>query len=142
MEILDEYFEKLPDWLRWILILPASLLVYVLANVLTNIAGKLLEFFSRDPWSDKVFTHLVSPGVAGFFAIAIAIALAPRAKPTVAFLITGVWLLIYGALITFAFLTGDWKSAIPGFVSAGTAIWAYVQFKSEQRDSGSTYSEL
>jgi hypothetical protein len=132
MDTFDKYCDKLPSWLRWILIFPASLLVYVLANILTNIAGKLLEFFSRDPWSDKLFTHLVSPGVAGFFAIAIAIALAPRAKPTVAFLITGIWLLIYGALITFAFLTGDWRSAIPGLVSAGTTIWAYVQFRSEQ----------
>ncbi len=142
MDIFDQYFDKLPSWLRWIFILPASLLVYLLANFFTNIAGKLLEFFSRDPWSDKLFTHLVSPGVAGFLAVGIAIGLAPRAKPTVAFLITGFWLLIYGGLITFAFLAGDWSSAIPGFVSAGTAVWAYVQFKSEQRDKLSTYSEL
>jgi hypothetical protein len=132
VDIFDQYIDKLPSWLRWILILPASLSVYVLANLLANFAGKLLNFFSREPWSDKLFTHLVSPGVAGFFAIAIAIALAPRAKPTVAFVITGVWLFVYGASITFAFLTGDWRSAIPGFVSAGTAIWAYVQFKSER----------
>ena len=140
MGTIDDYFDKLPEWLRWILLIPGSLLIYVLANLLTNIAGKLLEFFSRDPWSDKLFTHLVSPAVAGFFSIAIAIALAPRAKPTVAFLATGVWFLIYGALITFAFLTGDWRSAIPGFVSAGTSMLAYVQFKSELGYEKSTYS--
>ena len=132
MDIFDEYFNKMPGWLRWILVLPASLLVYVLAELLTNMAGNLLEFFSRDPWSHKLFTHLLSPGVAGFYAIAIAIALAPKAKPIVAFSITAVWLVIYGAAFTIAFLTSDWRSAIPGLVSTGTAIWAYVQFKSEQ----------
>ena len=131
MDIFDEYFEKLPDWLRWILIIPASILAYFLVNFLANISGQLLNFFSREPWSDKMFTHLISPGLAGFFAIAIAIALAPRARPTVSFLITGFWLVTYGALVIFAFLAGDWKSAIPGVVSAGTAIWAFAEFKSK-----------
>jgi len=122
----------MPDWLRWIFVIPVSLLVYVLANMMTNIAGRLLDFFSRDPWSDKFFTHLVSPGIAGFFAVTIAIEMAPKAKSTIALLITGIWLLIYGALMTFAFMTADWKSAIPLFVSGGTAIWSYVDFKSTQ----------
>ena len=135
MESFDEYFEKLPDWLRWVLIIPSSILVYFLANLIVNIAGKLLDFFSRDPWNEKLFTHLISPGVAGFFAVAIAIALAPRARPFVSFLITSIWLFVYGGLLTFAFLAGDWKSAIPCLISAVAAIMAFIQYKSEHQSS-------
>lgn len=129
MELLEDLFEKIPNWIRWILICPLSVLTYLLGNMITNIAGTLLNFFSRDPWSDKVFTHLVSPGVAGYASVAVAIALAPKGKIKVGLLITGVWLIAYGAVIMLAFANGDWKSAIPGIASAATAVYAYVQLK-------------
>jgi len=129
MEALDKLFEKLPGWVRWILILPASVMTYFLVNLLSNIAGPVLNFFSRDPWSDKFFTHLVSPGLGGYASIAIAIAMAPKWQGQVGLLMTGVWLLVYGAATMLAFSNGDWRSAIPGIVSATTSILAYVQLK-------------
>ena len=129
MDTLEELFEKIPNWIRWILICPISVLTYFLVNMLSNIAGTVLNFFSRDPWSDKFFTHLVSPGFAGFASIAIAIALAPKGQRQVGLLITGVWLLVYGAITMLAFANGDWKSAIPGIVSAAASIFAYVELK-------------
>jgi hypothetical protein len=129
MDTLEKLFEKIPNWIRWILICPISVLTYFLVNMFSNIAGTVLNFFSRDPWSDKFFTHLVSPGFAGFASIAIAIALAPKGQRQVGLLITGVWLLVYGAVTMLAFANGDWKSAIPGIVSAATSIFAYVELK-------------
>ena len=129
MDTLEELFEKIPNWIRWILICPISVLTYFLVNMFSNIAGTVLNFFSRDPWSDKFFTHLVSPGFAGFASIAIAIALAPKGQRQVGLLITGVWLLVYGAVTMLAFANGDWKSAIPGIVSAAASIFAYVELK-------------
>jgi len=131
VEILEVYFRKIPDWLRWILILPFSVLSYLLTTVASNILGKVIEFFSRDPVSEKVFTHLLSPGFAGFMAIAVVIVLAPNAKQKVAFAVTGLWLIFYGASSAFAILIGDWKSTIPVLVSTGTSIWSYMQFKSK-----------
>ena len=141
MDDFESYCEKLPSWLRWILVLPTTLFFYVLANFLLNIAGKLLEFFSRDsPWSDKIFTHLISPGVAGFFAVWVAIAMAPRAKSRTALLITGIWLMIYGGAAFFAAMVGDWGAVIPCVVSAGAAIMGYSDFKSKQPRESTTYS--
>lgn len=141
MDDFERYCEKLPKWLRWIVLFPVSVLFYVLANFLLNIGGKLLEFFSRDsPWSDKIFTHLISPGVAGFYAVGVAIAMAPGAKSTTALLITGVWLMIYGGAAFFAAMVGDWGAVIPSVVSAGAAIMGYSDFKSKQPRESSIYS--
>ena len=137
METIEQYFAKLPNFIRWLAFLPLSVITYVMANFLTNIAGKLLEFFSRDPWSDKVYTHLISPGVAGYFSIAIAIAMVPQRKKFVSFLLTAFWLLAYGVLISVALFTDDWKSAIPGVVSAVAAVFSYVHCKERQETSQS-----
>lgn len=140
MDEFESYCEKLPSWLRWILVLPTTVLFYVLANFLLNIAGKLLEFFSRDsPWSEKIFTHLISPGVAGFYAVGVAIAMAPGAKSRMALLITGVWLMFYGGAAFFAAMLGDWGAVIPSVVSAGAAIMGYLDFKSKQPRESTTY---
>jgi hypothetical protein len=138
MDIFDSYFERLPSWIRWVLFLPLSVFVYVAANFLTNIGGALLNFFSREPWSDRLFTHLVSPAVAGYFSVSFAVAMVPKNKLTFALIITAIWILIYGVLITFSVLTGDWKSAIPGVVSAVTAVYSYVEIKGSQQQLLST----
>lgn len=129
MDELNYHFEKLPAWLRWILFLPLSVFVYFAANFLTNIAGTAINFFSREPWSDRLFTHLVSPAVAGYFSVTFAVAMAPRNKATVSLMIVALWLLVYGALVTFSILAGDWKSAIPGIVSAATCFFSYIHIK-------------
>ncbi len=141
MDDFERYCDKMPRWLRWILLFPASVLFYVLANFLINIAGKLLDFFYRDPvWSDKIFTHLISPGVAGFYAVGVAIAIAPGAKSTTALFITGTCLMIYGGAGFFAAMIGDWGAVIPCVVSAVAAIMGYSDFKSKQARELSTYS--
>ena len=141
METLVDFFKKIPNWLRWILIFPTSIFTYFVADFLTNILGKLAIFFSRDPWSDKVFTHLLAPGVAGYSSIVIAIAMAPKGQGQVAMLMTGIWLVAYGAMITVAFASGDWKSAIPGVASAVASLYAYINYRPKNTNYLSTTNE-
>ena len=141
MEVFDEYFEKLPSWIRWILFLPMSIIVYVLSNFLTNIGGALMNFLSLHPMSDKLFTHIISPAVAGYLSVSFAFAMVPAKKVFIFLMITAIWMLIYGALIAFAFLVNDWRSAMPGIVSTVTATFCYVHYK-EQLTSSAFISSL
>jgi hypothetical protein len=141
LEVFEEYFEKLPSWIRWILFLPLSIIVYVLSNFLTNIGGVLMNFLSLHPMSDKLFTHIISPAVAGYLAVAFAFAMVPAKKIIVFLIITGIWMIVYGAVVAFALLVNDWRSAIPGIVSAVTATFCYMYYK-EQLTSSTFISSL
>ena len=91
--------------------------------------------------SDKLFTHIISPAVAGYFSVAFAFAMVPAKKAIIFLMITAIWMLIYGAVIAFAFLVDDWKSAIPGIFSTVMATFCYIKYK-EQLTSSSIISSL
>ena len=80
-----------------------------------------MNFLSLHPMSDKLFTHIISPAVAGYLAVAFAFAMVPAKKIIVFLIITGIWMIVYGALVAFALLVNDWRSAIPGIFSAVSA---------------------
>jgi hypothetical protein len=140
LEVFDEYFERLPSWIRWILFLPLSIIVYVLSNFLTNIGGVLMNFLSLHPMSDKLFTHIISPAVAGYLAVAFAFAMVPTKKIIIFLIITAIWMIVYGAVVAFAFLVDDWRSAIPGIISAVTATFCYMHYKEKLSSSDFIFS--
>jgi hypothetical protein len=132
MDEFDRYAMKIPKVLRWVLILPASLLVHLLTTVLMNLLGKLSMFFYANyGLGEKFFTHLLAPAVAGYLSIYISTILAPSGKKTVALLITCLWMLVYGCLTMVAVITQNWYTLIPCLASPAAALYAYAQIKSE-----------
>ena len=90
---------KLPKWLRWILLPFVSFLTILLVNILGKLAAKILLFLSNPGgWSENFFEFFLNPGIAGFCAVYIAMAFAPKNKKFVGYAAAFVWIAIAGAL--------------------------------------------
>jgi hypothetical protein len=143
MDEFDRYVGKIPKILRWISILPASILMYFITTVLMNLLGKLVVFFYGNyGLGEKFFTHLLAPAVAGYLSIYISTVLAPSGRKTVALLISCLWMMIYGGLVIMTVITQDWYTLIPCLASPAAALYAYSQIKSDLLSRESTDPHL
>ena len=132
MEILFNIFSKIPNWLRWILILPLSITTYFICNIVVNVIGKILVFVIRDPiFNHNIFTHIISPAVAGYLSLILGVAISPSKQSLVSFLLVCLWLFVYGVLIFFAFVGHKWYDSIAVLISSIALIYAYIQLKDE-----------
>jgi hypothetical protein len=132
MEILFNLFSKIPNWLRWILIFPISIVTYFISNIVVNVIGKILGFVIRDPiFNDNIFTHFISPAVAGYLCLVLGVAISPSKQPLISFILVCLWLFIFGVLLFFAFVEHKWYDSIAVFISSIALIYAYIQLKNE-----------
>ena len=105
--------EKLPSWLRWTLLPLASIGTYVVVNFVVSIIGSLLDFLSRSPWGSNFSTHVVAPGLAGYWAIAAIAVVAPGGRATASLVGSGCWMFVFGAATFFALLNPGWGTLLP-----------------------------
>ncbi len=107
------FIEKLPAWLRWMLMPFASIGTYVVVNFVVGIVGSLLDFLSRSPWGSSFSTHVVAPAVAGYFAIATIAVVAPAGRATASLAGSGCWMFVFGVATFFALLNPGWGTLLP-----------------------------
>lgn len=110
----NEFIEKLPAILRWILIPIASVLSYVIVSMAVNIGGWIVTFLSSDRggWGINFWTYLISPGLSGWVAVYISAILAPNGKRATAIVLAGVWFLLSGIFAYTSVMTGQWANLI------------------------------
>lgn len=117
--------ERTPAWLRWILVLPASVLTYLLVTAAVIIGGKLMSFFTTGAgWSENFFQYLAAPAIAGYCSVAAAVILAPSSHRAVLLGVLAVWMACYGVLGGAATFTGDLKSLAAVVISVAGALFA------------------
>ncbi len=116
---------KLPNWLRWILLPFVSLLTILLVNILGKLAAKLLLFLaSPGVWSENFFEFFLNPGIAGFCAVYIAMAFAPKKKKMIGYTAAFLWIAIAGALAVFNFMLREWPSVLQSATTIAGCIFA------------------
>ena len=127
MEFFEKTIEKIPNFLRWTLIAPISILSYWISAILIEKSGELIIFLSRGGWGIGFFTHIIGPLGGGFCAVAAAIMLAPTGKHLCGLIVSGLWCLFFGAAAFFVFRVSSWIDVIPSIVSC---VGAYLAFQS------------
>lgn len=112
--IRSEFVERIPHLIRWLLIPLASLFSYLLTAFAINILGLILVYFgpAYGGWNEKLFSHLVSPGISGFVAIYVCAILAPSAKRGVAIFISAVWFVLAGGMLALAVWSAEWSTSL------------------------------
>lgn len=123
--------ERLPAFLRWILIPLVSVLGYVLVSLIVNIAGLIITFISADRggFGINFWTYLISPGLSGYFAVYSSAIIAPSGKRVTAIIMGGTWFVLAGIFAYTSIVVGQWSNLIAvvsTVVGCGIAL-AHVQ---------------
>ena len=109
----NEILEKIPEWVRWILIPFVALLTVTVVWFVALIAAKVFIFLGDDRgFSENFFTYLLNPGVATYCSVNASVSVAPRYKNATAISVSALWIFIAGGLTFFILHNHDWKSLI------------------------------
>lgn len=129
MENKSYKFPALPTWARWALLLPFSIVTYFLINFLCNLLGTLLQFIGRDPYNEKIFTHFISPCVAGFFCVSWPSDWAPKAPKTVGLVLSAIWMAAFGAWAFLGFRLHGFSGLLGPVFSTIGAVYAFSEIR-------------
>ena len=125
-----EYIQRIPNWLRWVLIPFSSVITLLLVTIIANMAGKLMVFFGGDRgFDEKFYSYLLSPSLAGFCSVYVAMMFAPTGKIGTGIFMSCFWCAAYGALAFFSVLTSQLSLLIP--VAAGSIGSVYALYASD-----------
>ncbi len=123
---MTKFPENLPNWLRWVLFLPASAAAFFIAYWVAVIGGRIMNFLGPvgGAWGDNFFVHLLGPGFAGYASILVVQLLVPKKKRFIGLLVSGIWFLLLGFSGTYAVLTREWPNLLGAIASAAGVLVA------------------
>jgi len=96
MSAMNRY--NLPNWLRWILFFPASIVALAVAYPIVIIGNMLLPFTGQS-FLGQLFAILMAAGVSGFAFVWTGAKTAPRNQLLVAIILLAIYSLFMGAAI-------------------------------------------
>jgi len=107
-------------------------LTLLLVTIIANIAGKLLVFFGGDRgFDEKFYSYLVSPLLAGFCSVFVAMMFAPTRKMGTGMFMSSLWCAAYGALAFFSVMSSQFAiliSVVAGCVGSVYALYVFDEY--------------
>lgn len=79
-----EFYDRLPEWLRWILFLPTLQLLMI-------ISGTILRFINTYMAGSFLFERIFFPMTGSMFLVTVASHIIPRGKNFIAYLLCTPW---------------------------------------------------
>lgn len=96
--------------LRWIGVIPGSLIAFLTADVIWRIINSFttIRYFDSDSWIYLIFVEIMSSAVAGASFIYAGTYIAPNFKKETALILTIIFSMLSGALLFITnFMTGE-----------------------------------
>ncbi len=131
MEDILYRISKWPTWLRWLVVLPLSIAVYFLTNLLFNVIGTVFSFVGNSPYNEKFFTHLLSPCIGGYYCITVPLETTQRHKRLAGIVLSSIWMAAYGAGAVFGLKVDGWKGLLPVVLSTLGTLYAFSEITSD-----------
>ena len=131
-----DFVNKLPNFLRWLLLPFASIIAWWLVNFLGQYAAKLIIFLSNPAggWGENFFLYLLNPGISGYCAVYVAMLFAPSKRLYVAYISGFIWIAFSVAAGVLAAVTYSWPAVLACIATlVGCAIAIYDPLPDENR---------
>lgn len=131
------YIDKVPNWLRWILVPIASIIAGVLITVMGRIFFWLqakMSGIGEGAWLDLIWTSVFVGGVTGFGLIYAGAHIAPSGKKMVALCLGALWIMAGGTSIYLSILKSNWWEVVEivsTIVGIGSAIYVVFDGKGD-----------
>ena len=131
-----EYVEKLPNWLRWILVPVACILALLLVHLALAILFWLQEKFmgmGEDAWFGLIYNHIVTGGLTGYATVIIGCLVAPSHRKVVCLAVGGILVMICGLTLLVVLAKHQyWEAADTVATVIGVGVAIYTIFEEEQ----------
>lgn len=82
-----ELFERLPEWVRWVLFIPA-LLTFIIIN------GLLMRVINYEMSGTFIFEKIFFPALSAMFIVVFASMIIPRGKVLLSYILCFLWALL------------------------------------------------
>ena len=117
-----ETIEKMPNWLRWILVPIAVILSFVVFSLLSQgfvwLQSRMFGL-GEDAWLEKIWFNVLAPAITGYFTVIAGVVCAPTNKKVVS-LVTGILLFMLGGISLLSLLgRSDWWGMINVVATVG-----------------------
>lgn len=119
--------ERMPNWLRWVLLLPGILVAYVITHVVTVVGGSFADFMSGTVYGTNMTKYILAPGFAAYCAVGFIGWLKPRPHKPAGVVGTGFLMFLFGAFAFFAVLDPGWRTILPVVASTIGAGMAFFE---------------
>ena len=131
-----EYIEKLPSWLRWILLpfgcVLAMLLVHLLARIFFWLQGRMLGL-GDGAWLQLVTDYVISGGLTGYATVQVGSMIAPSHRKIVSLVVGGLVVMLSGLSISVMLARHQWWNAVDVLATViGAGIAIYSTFEAEE----------
>ncbi len=130
---------KWKQFLRWVSVLPASLIAGVIAHSIWRLLHLVTaaRYIPTDSWLNVIFMEVVSNLVMGFTIVYVAAYIAPRHKRVAAVSMAGLLLIISGVSLLATFLTGKYLTLISiVFLNVGSVVTTLNVFQGRFKSLG------
>lgn len=134
-----EFVNKLPNWLRWVLVplavVVAFLLVSILSNLLFWFQGNMMGL-GEGAWLDKIWKNALAPAITGFASVYCGVYVAPSNKKIVS-LVIGALLVMLGGISLLSMLADRnwWGLVNVLFTIGGIGGAIYSTFEEAEKQS-------
>jgi hypothetical protein len=123
-EFTDRIIIKIPNWLRWLLVLPTALLADLVAQSFYRILLYAIPFHGIQPYSDELIWRVFAPIVF----VAAGLKMAPRYWLRVACVLIGIKsaIALFNIYTLGRYLLNGGSAYAPAFVTSAPVWWSLL----------------
>lgn len=94
------FVDKWPDWLRWILFLPISLMAYVILQIIITFLNNIASAHYLPEWLLPYFNQFITSAVVPYLYVVTGATVAPKSKFIVSIILTAIYAVFIGSVFT------------------------------------------
>jgi len=131
-----DYINKLPNWLRWVLIPFASIFAMFVIHWVSQFFAGIQSYqvgSETGGFFDNIFRNTLAPAMTGFASIYAGVLMAPKGKKIASLILAAILILMLSITLLSGLEIGDfWKIINVIFTIIGLGAAVYTTFESKE----------
>lgn len=133
---LVDFVNKLPNWLRWILVPFASIFAMFIVHWISQFFASIQSFqmgSETGGFFDNIFRNTLPAAFTGFASVYLGVLMAPNGKKITSLIISVILILLLSITLLSGLEVGDiWKIINVVFTIIGLGVAVYITFENKE----------
>jgi hypothetical protein len=131
-----EFINKLPNWLRWVLVPFASICAMFVIHWVSQFFADIQSYYigsETGGFFDNIFRNTLAPAMTGFATVFGGVLVAPKGKKITSLILASILILISTMTLLSGLEVGNfWKIINVIFTIIGLGVAVYTTFESKE----------